>query len=384
VLVLIHPGTGDYSDTNPGNPDDAGPATYALSHGKLGDLPSDQPLMGLVSLLARAPFAAIGDAVGGHVLEYRLGAFACIWALAILALAVALALRGRSRAGSAAAVVLLLLNPATTTAVTSGHPEELMLAAFTTGAVWAAADGLVIPGGILAGVAIGTKPFGVFALIPALLARTPAVAKRFAALALAVGLLFALPLPALSPGSYLDGTKALAKQKRVYAPSVWWPVGRDRTLAFSTGGGTPETQRLRLMPGGLNRGSGTVAALLFAVSAGALVRLRRRGGPLGRDALALLAAILMARAFLDPQNLEYYAAPAIVALVAWEALARERIPVLGAAVIAADVVTFHGGLGRGGAQAALFIAWSVGLTTYLLAVCARRLALEPAPMKPIT
>jgi hypothetical protein len=47
-------------------------------------------------------------------------------------------------------------------------------------------------------------------------------------------------------------------------------------------------------------------------------------------------------------------------------------------VAAADVLTFHAGLGRAGAQAAVFIAWSVGLTAYLLAVCARRPALQPA------
>jgi hypothetical protein len=378
ALVLIHPGRGDYSDTTDGNPDDAARAIYALSQGRLGDMPREQPLMGLVSILARAPFAAIGNALDGQLLEYRLGAFVCLWALAVLALAVALALRGRSRAGAAAVVVLILLNPVTTTAVTSGHPEELMLAAFSAGAVWAAADGFVIPAGVLAGLAIGTKPFGLFAVVPALLASPPAVARRITAVAIAVGLLFTVPLPALSPHIYLDGSRALAKHKRIYAASVWWPLGHNRTLEFSTGGRTPDTERLRLMPGRLDRGSGTVASLLFALSAGALVGLRRRARPLGRDALALLAAILMARSFLDPQNLEYYAAPAIVALVAWEALARARIPLLSAIVVAADVITFHAGLGRGDAQAALFIAWSVGLTAYLVAVCARRPALEPA------
>jgi hypothetical protein len=177
-------------------------------------------------------------------------------------------------------------------------------------------------------------------------------------------------MPALAPSTYKDGNRVLAEHKRVYAPSIWWPVGKDRRVAFSTGAG-PETQRVRFMPGSLNRGIATIAAAVFAVAATLLVA-ARRGGSLGFDALALLASLFFARGFFDPQNLEYYAAPGFVALIAWEVLARRRAPLLSAAAIALDALTFHGTVGYAGAEAAVYLAWVLPLTAYLIAVSAQR------------
>jgi Glycosyltransferase family 87 len=325
--------------------------------------------MGLTSIVLRAPFAALGDALGGQLSTYRLGAFACLWTLAGLALALALALRRESELGAWITVPLLMLNPITTTAVTSGHPEELVLAASAAAGVWLAARGLAQSGGALTGVAIGVKPFGGFAFIPALLA-TRRQAGQVAIVALVVGALLTLPLPAFAPHVYIDGGKTIARHKRIYAASIWWPVGNDRRLVFSTGQG-PETQTLREMPGGLDRGTSTLAGALFALTAGLLVALRRRDD-LGFDALALLAAVFFARAFFDSENLEYYAAPALAALAAWEVLGRRRPPLLTAVVVALDLLTFHAGLGRAGLQATIFLLWVLPLTGYLLAVAAAR------------
>src|SRR5205823_9888902 len=83
------PSLGDYIEANSSNPDNAAPAIDALIHGHIGRVPSVQPVMGPVSILLRAPFAALGQAVGGRTLEYRMGALACLWLLAALAFVIA-------------------------------------------------------------------------------------------------------------------------------------------------------------------------------------------------------------------------------------------------------------------------------------------------------
>lgn len=64
-------------------------------------------------------------------------------------------------------------------------------------------------------------------------------------------------------------------------------------------------------------------------------------------------------------------------------LARRRPPLLSAAVVALDWITFHAGLGRRGLQAAVYLAWSLILTGYLIAACARRQP-EFAAHKPLS
>src|SRR5436305_305813 len=87
VIAVWRPGVGDYGRALGGNPDNPGEAIWALAHLHLAQASDAQPLMGAASLILRAPFAAIGDALGGIRLEYLLGAFACLWPLAVLALA---------------------------------------------------------------------------------------------------------------------------------------------------------------------------------------------------------------------------------------------------------------------------------------------------------
>jgi len=61
------------------------------------------------------------------------------------------------------------------------------------------------------------------------------------------------------------------------------------------------------------------------------------------DGLLLLALALHLRCLLDPWNNEYYALPAIFALVAWEGLTRERrAPVVTLGVLVLHWLTFMG------------------------------------------
>lgn len=369
TLVLVHPGTGDYSPHDLTNPDDAAPAIEALLHGRFGDLPDDQPLMGLVTILGRVPFAALGDAFGGTLAVYRFGAFACLWVLAFLALTLARSLLDVSRIGAVAVVALIMFNPATTKALEVGHPEELVLAATACAAVWLSVRRRERPAGVLSGLAIGTKPFGALALLPSLAAAGPH-RRTVLAVGLVVGLLFTLPLPLLSPSTYLDGSRALAGHKRVYATSIWWPIGDNREIALSTGQGR-EIHQVRIMPAGLSRGTGTIAAGLFAIAL-TLLAARRRGEALGADALALLAAIFFARAFLDPQNLGYYSVAAFTGLIAWEVVARRRPPLLGTLAVGFAALTFHSSVGYNGLQAAVYLLWILPLTAYLTTVVIRR------------
>ncbi|MDQ3936797.1 MAG: hypothetical protein M3340_19435, partial [Actinomycetota bacterium] len=67
-------------------PEDAGPAIDALASGDVGGFLEKQPAMGVVSLVLRAPLAALA---GGDVAAYRLGALVCILAAAAVAVVVA-------------------------------------------------------------------------------------------------------------------------------------------------------------------------------------------------------------------------------------------------------------------------------------------------------
>ena len=104
-------GSGVSGDHQPGSPvlgDNAAPAINALVHARLAATAAAQPLMGLISLLWRAPFAAAAPVLGGGAgLAYRLGALACL--LPALGVAWWLIGRGRSIVHGAAALGAILL-----------------------------------------------------------------------------------------------------------------------------------------------------------------------------------------------------------------------------------------------------------------------------------
>ena len=67
---------------------------------------------------------------------------------------------------------------------------------------------------------------------------------------------------------------------------------------------------------------------------------RRRRLLRREDALGLLALLLLLRCVLDPWNNDYYHAPFLLALLAWEALARDGWPRLTVLAGAALALTF--------------------------------------------
>lgn len=355
VVLVAQPDLGDYAQTSASNPDNAAPALDALVHGNFARIPSVQPLMGPVSIVVRAPFAAAGHLLGGRALEYRLGALACLWALAALALVLAARVRQRDGglAAPAAIVLVLVANPVTLNALDAGHPEELLAGALATAAVLAAAEGRATVTGLLLGLALATKPWAALALPPTLLALR---AGQRRALLLAVGLAAGLvaPLAAADPQRLVDGSHQLAHAVRVYPGSAWWPFSSAH----------PGVAHAWDMPWGLTRSAGQLVVGALALLA-ALAHLRRsRTLPLA-GALGLLAALLLARGALDPMNLYYYAVPFITALVAWETVRRRGLPMVSMVVSVLAWVTLWHPPASAPLACALYLGWSVPLVAYM-------------------
>src|SRR4051794_27201369 len=115
VVALAQPTLGDYTHVAPTNTDNAASVIDAVLRGDLARVPAVQPVMGPVSVALRLPFAGAGRALGGRQLEYWLGAVACLWALAVLAVFLAARVRRREGglAGPAVVVLVLVANPLT-------------------------------------------------------------------------------------------------------------------------------------------------------------------------------------------------------------------------------------------------------------------------------
>ena len=358
VVALAQPSVGDYLARNASNPDNSAPAIDALIHGHLGRMPSVQPVMGPVSLIVRAPFAALGHAIGGPTLEYRLGAFACLWALAAVALVIAVRVHRRDGGlvAPAAIVVVAVANPLALSALNLGHPEELLAGALCVAAVLAADRDRPLLTGALLGLAAATKPWAALAAVPALLALQTG---RGRALLAAGGLAAALvaPLALADPHHLIAGSRKLAHSVRVYPWSAWWPFSLEHA----------GPARAWLMPWGLTRSAGQLATAAVALGAGIAIlrgRARRIAAP---AALALLAALLLSRSLLDPQNLGYYAAPAVAALAAWEASRRRGLPVVTILACVAGWATLLHPVANPTLACALYLAWSLPLAGYLMA-----------------
>jgi hypothetical protein len=363
VVAVAQTNLGDYGRPGPGA-DNAAPAIAALIAGHVGSAVDVQPAMGPVSLLLRAPFAALAG--GDPVWRYRLGVLACLLGAAALAAAVdrLLARRGGTLLDRVLTGLLLLSGPAVLAALDKGHPEEVLGGALAVGAVLAARAGRPVVAALLLGLAVATKQWALLAAFPVLLA-LPAGRRAAALAALAVAALFVLPPVAASYSRYHDATASLARATGVYAQSVWWPLSAQHATRLVTPDGALLTVTSARMPLGLTRGSTSMLTLLLG---GALALRWRRADPLG-----VLAVLLALRCALDPLNLEYYMAPALMALATWDALCRDGPPVVAVSGTIGTALAFRwqSSLHGGGA----FALWLLLTAPVLLALApARRLA----------
>ena len=366
-VTLSTPTGVDYNLHYPVSADNAAPAVAALAHGNFGGLLTHQPLMGLLSLLVRAPVAWLAGSLGsGPMLVYRLGALVCLLPTAFLAgwLAVSSRAAGATAAGVAAAAVLLLGSP-TVAAIAWGHPEEVLAATLTAVALLAASRGHAIWAGLLVGAAIGTKDWAVIALAPALIA-LPAGRARAAIAAAGAALALALPAPLLDPAAFARASSALGGGHLAGALSGWWPFSAPRALPAA---GAP----LAVLPAHLTKSLALplglalalVLTLALAWAAGRPDgRLRARGR--GPDAFAMLCLLAVLRCIADPGPVEYYYVAAVIPLAVWETTVLRRLPLAALLAVVAVRFTFGSGAGLGATSlSAITLCWTGALVCYL-------------------
>jgi hypothetical protein len=114
--------------------------------------------------------------------------------------------------------------------------------------------------------------------------------------------------------------------------------------------------------------------VLIGIPLGALYH-RRRHALARTDALGLLALLLLLRCLLDPWNIDYYHAPFLLALLAWEAVGRSgwpRMTILAGALLActfpADATTMSAISADAPRYAATYLAWALPLAGWLALV----------------
>jgi hypothetical protein len=341
------------------------PAFDALVHGHVLGFLRLAPAYG-GSLVLRAPFALLPSLWGGGSLAvYRMVALPCLLALGALGvwLAVQMRSRGQDRLAASVALALCVVNPVAVYALEFGHPEDLLCTALSIAAVACACGNRPVWSGALVGLALATKAWGLIALAPVLVA-LPAHRPRAAVAAALCAALVLAPLALARPGDRLGSSGAAAAQTgTLFQPwQAWWWLGSSSKVVRSTSGQV--RAGYRAAPAWVSRIAHPLIVLL-AIPLSLLWLRRRSSEPW--DALGLLALLLLARCVLDPWDNVYYALPFLLALTAWEALARRRPPLLGLLATMMVPLTFNlvpSYLSPDG-QSAFFLAWVLPLAAVL-------------------
>jgi len=345
------------------------PATpiRALAQGHLHQFFATQPVMGSLSLLARAPFAAIGLHLGsGSERElYRLGAFPCLLAAGFLAAQLFERMRELRRPLAACAVVsaLVAVNPLTDRALKYGHPEEILAAALAVAAVLAASRRRPIMAGALLGAAFATKQWAILAALPVLIAAPREQRIRAGLSATGVVALLMAPMAAADAHRFVHANHGAAVIGAGVMPTnIWFAFGHDVPVLITAGGWASPP---RVLPATLAAASHPLILAAGFALALAWWRTRRDAEP--EDVLALLALIFLVRCLLDPMTNSYYHLPVLMSLAAWEGLRRERAPFLTVATTLLIALTMA--LGSGGVPGAqlnlAYLTWALPLAAAL-------------------
>ncbi|MFL5840497.1 MAG: glycosyltransferase 87 family protein [Thermoleophilaceae bacterium] len=347
--------TGDY-------PVEAGPVIDSLVHGHTGEFLSSRALMGPVSLLLRAPFAALALLTGGGGADnlyenaYRFGVFPCVVAGGLLGVALARIARRRGYPPAVhyLALVLCTVNPATVKAITYGHPEEILTAALVVGAAIAGVYARPVLAATLLVLGLGTKQWAVLAVIPVVVTMPWKQIRKPLLVLAGLGLLAVAPIVIAEPSTFTSVQRQLldVRGAHTFPTSIWWLFER----AVPGEANTVDHQT----PGWV----GAVAHPLILV-AGVIVPLllarRVREDPV-RRALALLALVMLLRAALDPVNNSYYHLPFLVALVAADALTGSMLASL---LATAGLIGLIQLAGQPRLQAVFYLVWALPFSAYL-------------------
>jgi hypothetical protein len=335
---------------------EAAPAYLALVAGDLDGFAGLLPAYG-GSLVLRAPFAlATGALGGGELAVYRAVSAPCLLAVAATGAWIAAHAAARDTRIRLVVVLLFAANPLLLPALELGHPEEALGAALCVAAVLAAVHRRPTLAGALLGLAVANKAWAVLAVGPVLLAlergrlRALLVAGPVAAVLLA-------PLALGHAGGMVSA--GAAGTGTIFKPwQAWWFLGEPGLTIREVGG---PLEGYRTPPAWLSPLAHPLIVAVGGLLALAWRPVRRRQRPV--DALLLLALVFLMRCLLDPWNNAYYCLPFLLALLAWEALARPRMPVLTLAATVLAWATFrwlNGPLGPD-LEALSFLVWAVPL-----------------------
>lgn len=333
---------------------EAWPAFERLVAGDLHGFLIESPVYA-ASLVMRAPLAYAAGALGGDDnWIFRAGALPSVLALAWVA--VALADRARRSIPDRVSWLLVLAlsasGPIAWQAFEYGHPEDVLAAAGSVGAVLLAMRGRTLASGLLLGVAIASKPWALLAVLPAVLA-APRRDLRMLAPAAAIPALLVAPAWLADLGGFTAEARGVAGTGHQFHPhTILWPLAEP-------GPPLPDGTPGAVAPAWL---SPLPKPLILLVGAGlaAAWGSRRRGRP-GSDVLLLLAVVMLLRCVLDPWNLVYYHLPFLLALLAWE-VHEDRRPWLTLGATALTWLSFITYDARSGAGPFLvYCAWALPL-----------------------
>jgi len=348
---------------------DAQAAVQALSRLRIDQFLALHPLMGSFSLILRAPFVAASRLVGGGTLgAYRAGVLPCLLAVALLGAWLLLDMhrRGRGRVAGLAVLAVLILDPATYQVLLWGHPEELLAGALCVAAVLAAGRGRAAWAGVLLGLALGTKQWTLLAILPVLIAGSGHPRQTLGVAAVVSGLLW-LPGLVFDGGGVVASNASLADSASWVSPlNVWWPFAHVHHLHAFDGVGTATVDHYQL-PAALNLVAHPLI-LLIGVGLGLLhlIWTRSRGGTdMLTRGLALLAALLLMRCFLDPWSNVYYPAPFVLSLIAWEASRSSGLPLTAIYAVAglAFILERVYPLGHPALTCVIYLVWALPLAS---------------------
>ncbi|HEY5260530.1 MAG TPA: glycosyltransferase 87 family protein [Solirubrobacteraceae bacterium] len=353
---------------------EARPSFEALVHGHPLEFLRLAPVYG-GSLVERAPFALLpGLWGGGELAVYRMVAFPCLLAAAVLGVWLAARMRSEGHPAFSRAVTLGLCvaNPLTLRALELGHPEELLGACLCVAAVLLASRERPLAAAVLLGLAIANKEWALLAAGPVLLALP---AKRRLVCAATTGVVAAAilaPLALVSSGSFVAGARGIAAPPAtIFQPwQVWWFLGHHGALVHGLFGAPKPGYRVG--PSWAGEISHPLILVMGLVLTVALWLRRRHAGKgaslIERDALLALALLLLLRCLLDTWDTVYYLLPFVLALLAWE-IHRfpERPPLLALVSTALAWITFQWLPAHASpdVQSAFFLAWTLPLAVAL-------------------
>lgn len=308
---------------------DAGPPIDALAHLRLHEFLAARPDMGPLSLVLRAPFAALGQLLGSggkanlYLDDYRFGVFPCLLACGIFGLALArfIEQRGRGPLVCGAVVVLATVNPVALRAIHFGHAEEALGAALLAGAMLSAVARRPWLATTLVALAVVNKQWGVIGLPAVLVVLIASVGwervRRPILGLVAIMAALLVPLLIVDAGSLVDLTKKMADLRHTYVwpASIWHGIAPDLPpdLAAQSQPG------LHAIPDWL----GLIARpLIVAIGIGVpLAFARRVRQDVLHRAFPLLALVMLLRCALDPADNGYYHLPFFLAVLGADAIA---------------------------------------------------------------